>query len=208
MAVIAGLMPWAEGVSPGPGGFEPVFFSGTGGAGDGVVIVLTALGAGFLTVHRSPATSRVRTIRLLPAILVTLAAFSWVNGFRAAGLEVEAWVRRGGHGGMAPGLWLAALGIGLMAIGTARLLPAVIRWRAAHGDPSDLVEVTAGGVARVAAAVLGTILGGALGVSLTVGLTPIPLIGLIALGAVFGGLGGLYAGALAGLCGGPSAPPR
>ena len=65
-------------------GFEQVFFSGLGGAGDGVVLILTSLGAGLLTVHRTPATTRVRSLRLLPAVFVALAAFTWINGYRAS----------------------------------------------------------------------------------------------------------------------------
>ena len=50
------------------------------GAGDGVVLLVVAAGVGFLTLHRTPATSRVRIVRALPAVLVLLAAASWVNG--------------------------------------------------------------------------------------------------------------------------------
>ena len=95
MAMVAGFMPWAEGQAPAHNGFEPVFFSGLGGSGDGVVLLLTSLGAGLLTVHRTPATSRVRTVRLLPAILIALAALTWINGYRASLLEIAAWERRG-----------------------------------------------------------------------------------------------------------------
>ena len=40
IAMAAGLLPWAEGVAPALRGFEPVFFSGLGGAGDGVMLIL------------------------------------------------------------------------------------------------------------------------------------------------------------------------
>ncbi len=169
IAVVASVMPWAEGITRGHAGFEPVFFSGTGGAGDGVVLLLVSAAAGLLTVHRTPATSRVRSIRLAPAILVVLAVCSWLNGYRAVGLEVAAWIRNGGSGGPAPGLWLAALGIVLMAAGTAWLLPPVIRWQSASGDPSDLIEVSRGGVARVIAGIAGTFVGAAVGMALTAG---------------------------------------
>ena len=81
MAIIAAFMPWAEGQAPAHSGFEPVFFSGLGGAGDGFVLLLTSLGAGLLTLHRTPATSRVRTVRVLPAVFVALAALTWINGY-------------------------------------------------------------------------------------------------------------------------------
>jgi hypothetical protein len=208
LALVAGLMPWAEGRAPDLGGYEPVFFSGTGGAGDGVVLLVVAAGVGFLTLHRTPATSRVRIVRALPVVLVLLAAASWVNGYRAAGLEVDAWVRRGGSGGLSIGLWLAALGIVLMAVGTVVLLPEVVRWQTAPGDPYDEMHVTLGGVARVVGGIAGTLIGCAIGIGFTLGLTATPLIGLIALGAVFGGLAGAYGGAwLAGAAADRVRPP-
>jgi hypothetical protein len=200
LTIVAGLMPWAEGRSPGLTGFEPVFFSGTGGAGDGVALLLIAAGAGFLTLHRTPATSRVRVLRALPIVLVVFAAASWLNGYRAAGNEIDAWVRRGGSGSLAIGLWLAAIGIVLMAVGTITLLPDVVRWQTAADDPSEAMRVTVAGVARVVGGIAGTFVGGAAGISLAVGMTATPLMGLVALGAVFGGFAGAYGGIwLAGL---------
>ena len=67
--VLAALMPWAEGIAPGRTGLEPVFFSGIDGAGDGVMLILLAGATGLLTLHRAPATSRVRTVRLAGTLL-------------------------------------------------------------------------------------------------------------------------------------------
>jgi hypothetical protein len=198
MTIVAGFMPWAEGQAPAHSGFEPVFFSGLGGAGDGVVLLLTSLGAGLLTLHRTPATSRVRTVRLLPSILVALAALTWINGYRAALLEIAAWERRGGTGGIAPGMWIAAAGIGLMAVGTVVLLPEVIRWRREAGDPSDVVTVGVRDVAEVVGGIAGVLLGGWAGVVGAIALLGPTLVGSIALGVIFGGLLGAYAGAWAG----------
>jgi hypothetical protein len=194
LAIVAGLMPWAEGRAPGNTGFEPVFFSGTGGAGDGVVLLLVAGGVAFLTLHRTPATSRVRLLRALPIVLVVFAAASWLSGYRAAGNEIDAWVRRGGSGTLSVGLWLAAAGIVLMAVGTIALLPDVVRWHTAADDPSEAMHVTVAGVARVVGGIAGTFVGGAVGISLAVGTTATPLMGLVALGAVFGGFAGAYGG--------------
>ena len=198
MAIVAGFMPWAEGQAPAHNGFEPVFFSGLGGSGDGVVLLLTSLGAGLLTVHRTPATSRVRTVRLLPAILIALAALTWVNGYRASLLEIAAWERRGGTGQIAPGLWIALAGIVLMAAGTAVLLPEVIRWRRESGDPSDVVTVGLRDVAEVGGGIAGVLLGGWAGVVGSIALLGPTIVGSIALGAIFGGLLGAYAGSWAG----------
>ena len=194
IAMVTGLVPWAEGVAPAHRGFEPVFFSGLGGAGDGVMLILVAFGAGALTLHRTPATSRVRTVRLMPAILVFLAAMTWLSGHRAALTEIGAWEVRGGTGQLAPGLWLAGLGILMMAAGTLWLLPEVLRWRRRSDDPADLVAVGPRLVAEVVAGVAGTLLGGVAGIALALSLTGPTLVGTIALGAVFGGLAGAYAG--------------
>ncbi len=193
-AVVAGLMPWAEGAAPGQLGVEPVFFSGLAGAGDGLMLILVSLGAGVLTLHRTAATSRIRTVRIAPAMLVLLAAATWVNGQRAALEEIGAWERRGGSGGIAPGLWMAGAGILLMAAGTAWLLPPVLRWRHRAEDPADLVTVTRRQVAEVMAGIAGTLLGGTAGVGLALELTGPTVVGTIALGAVFGGVIGAYVG--------------
>ena len=147
LAIVASVLPWAAGRAPGIGGFEDVFLLGTAGAGDGVVLLLLAAAVGVLTLHRTPAETRVRLLRALPAVLVVLAVFAWLNGWRAADDEVEAWVRRGGSGGVSIGVWLGAAGIALMAIGTIALMPGVIRWKTEADDPSDLMKVSAGGVA-------------------------------------------------------------
>jgi hypothetical protein len=197
LTVVAGFMPWAEGIAPAHSGMEPVFFSGLGGAGDGLVLILTSAGAGLLTVHRTPATSRVRTVRLLPAILLALAAITWLNGYRAAVAEIAAWERRGGTGSIAPGLWLALAGIALMAAGTAVLLPEVIRWRRQAGDPVDTMKVGRRELAEVAGGIVGVVLGGWAGVVGGIALTGPTLVGTIALGAIFGGLAGAYFGSWA-----------
>jgi hypothetical protein len=197
VTILAGLMPWAEGTVPGRGGFEPIFFSGLGGAGDGVVLILLAGATAFLVLHQTPATSRVRLVHAIPYLLVLLAASSVANGYRAAQLEIVAWENRGGQGSISFGLYLAALGVAIMALGLAALLPALIRWRRASDDPADLMTVSRRGVAELVGGLVGLFVGGALGIQLAVSLTSIPVIGLIALGAVFGALLGAYAGSWA-----------
>jgi hypothetical protein len=194
VAVVASLLPWAQGVAPGVYGTGPVTFSGLGGAGDGFTLIVLATGAGLLTMHEAPATSRVRTVRLLPALLLVLAAATWINGYRGAQAAVEGWQRSGGIVGLAPGLWLAAAGIALMAAGTLPLLPPLIRWQPAEGDPSGLLTFSPTEVVATVAGILGVIVGGAAGVAVAVSLTSVPVIGLIELGAVFGGMLGAYGG--------------
>ena len=66
---------------------------------------------------------------------------------------------------------------------------------------SDERLTTTGGIA-------GTLIGCAIGIGFTLGLTATPLIGLIALGAVFGGFAGAYGGAwLAGAAADRVRPP-
>ncbi|HEX5829287.1 MAG TPA: hypothetical protein VFY23_17295 [Candidatus Limnocylindrales bacterium] len=194
ITAVAGLMPWATGTIPGRGGFEPIFFSGLGGAGDGVMLILLALGTAFLVLHHTPATSRVRLVHVFPYLLVLLAALTVLNGYRAVQLEIAAWERRGGSGEVAPGLWLAAAGVVVMAAGLAALLPHVLRWTREATDPADLMTISRRGVAEVLAGLAGILAGGALGIALAESLTPVPVIGLIALGCVFGALLGAYAG--------------
>jgi hypothetical protein len=159
------------------------------------VLILLSAGAGFLTLHHTPATSRVRTIRLAPAILVALAAVTWIGARRAALDAIAAWERRGGSGNLAPGLWLAAFGIVLMAVGSAWLLPSVLRWRTVPGDPTDVVAVRPRDVAVALGGLGGTVVGAAIGISLGLGMTGSQLLGVLAFGAVFGGLFGAYGGA-------------
>jgi hypothetical protein len=194
IGVIAGFMPWAEGTAPGFRGFEPVFFSGLGGSGDGVVLILVSAATGLLTLHHTPATSRIRSVRAAPAVLVVLAVFTWMNGHRAALEEIAAWERRGGSGQIALGLYLAAAGIALQAAGTLWLLPEVIRWRRQSDDPSDLMEVGPRQVAEVVLGIVGVVIGGAMGIVVAEAITGPMLVGAIALGAVFGGLLGAYGG--------------
>jgi hypothetical protein len=194
VTMIAGLMPWAEGTVPGRAGFEPITFSGLGGAGDGVMLILFAGGIAFLVLHRTPASSRVRLVHLIPYVLLVLAAASLLTGYRAATQAIVAWENRGGQGSIALGLYLAGVGIVVMGVGLGALLPGLIRWRRASDDPADLMAVSGRGIAETIAGLAGIIVGGALGIQLAVSMTPVPLIGLIALGAVFGGLLGAYGG--------------
>jgi hypothetical protein len=195
MGVLAGLMPWAEGTAPGRSGFEPVAFSGLDGAGDGVMLMLLAGAIGFLSLHRTPAGSRVRSVRLAPTVLVGLAGATWLTGHRAALAAIDAWGRRGGHGDISLGLWLAAAGILAMAAGSAWLLPPVLRWKAAADDPGDLVTIHRRDLMEGVGGVIGTFLGAIAGISGAVAVTGPTIIGMIALGATFGGLLGAYAGA-------------
>lgn len=197
-AAIAGLMPWAEGTVPGHAGFEPAFFSGLGGAGDGVLLLLLVGGTAFLVLHHTPATSRVRLVHVVPYLLVLLAAITVANGHRAAVEEIAAWGRRGGSGRIAPGMWLAVAGVVVMAAGLLALAPGVVRWRRSSEDPSDLMRVSGRAVAELVVAAAGLLAGGAAGIEVALSMTPVPLIGLIFLGAVFGGLFGAYAGAWVG----------
>jgi hypothetical protein len=194
MTAVAGLMPWAEGTVPGRTGFEPAFYSGLGGAGDGIMLILLAGGTAFFTLHETPASSRVRLVHLVPYLLTLFAAFTVINGYRSALLEIAAWERKGGSGAIAPGLLIAAAGVAVMAIGLAALLPGILRWTRQSDDPADLMAVSRRGVAEAVAGLAGILLGGAVGIAFASSLTAVPVIGLISLGAVFGGLLGAYAG--------------
>jgi hypothetical protein len=192
--VATGLMPWAEGIAPSRGGMEPAFFSGLGGSGDGVVLIFLSTAIGIVTLHRTPATSRVRSLRFAPSLLVVLAALTWLNGYRASLAEIENWVLRGGSGHIATGLWAAGVAIALMAAGTLWLLPPVIRWERRTDDPADLVRIGPEHVAEAVLGIGGAVTGGGLGISAAIAVTGPSLVGAIAIGAIFGGLLGAYAG--------------
>ena len=194
MTGIAGLMPWAEGTVPGRTGFEPAFYSGLGGAGDGIMLIMLAGGTAFFTLHETPAMSRVRLVHLIPYLLTLFAAFTVINGYRSANLEIAAWERKGGSGAIAPGLWIAAAGVAVMAVGLAALLPGILRWTRHSDDPADLMTVSRRGVAEAIAGFVGILVGGAVGIVFASSLTAVPVIGLISLAAVFGGLLGAYGG--------------
>lgn len=195
VAAVAGLMPWAVGRVPGRGGWEEAFFSGLGGAGDGIVLVLLSIGIAFIVLHQTPATSRVRLVHLGAYVLLVFAGLTVLNGFRGAQEAIAGWERRGGSGEIALGLWLAVAGVGLMALGLALLLPVILRWTRHSDDPADLMTVSRRGAAEVAAGAVGILAGGALGIGFTNGMTATPVIGLIALGCILGALLGAYAGA-------------
>jgi hypothetical protein len=195
MAVVGGFMPWAEGIAPGFTGIERVFFSGLAGAGDGLVIVIVGVSTALLTLHRAPALSRVRTVRAAPAVLVVVAALTWVNGYRAAQDAIEVWHRRGGQGDVALGLWLVGGGVLLMAVGTLPLLPSVLRWKRAEDDPGDLVTIRLRDVLIVAGSLAGVVVGAAAGILGGLALTGPRLVGTLAFGAMFGGMLGAYGGA-------------
>jgi hypothetical protein len=133
-------------------------------------------------------------VHVIPYVLLVLAAASLLTGYRAATQAIVAWENRGGQGSIALGLYLAGVGIVVMGVGLGALLPGLIRWRRASDDPADLMAVSGRGIAETIAGLAGIIVGGALGIQLAVSMTPVPLIGLIALGAVFGGLLGAYGG--------------
>ena len=120
-----------------------------------------------------------------------------MNAYRAAVAEIAAWERRGGSGSPAPGLWLAGLGIGLMAVGTLWLLPQVIRWQRRSDDPSDVVTFGWRVAAEAAGGIAGALVGAAAGIAVALGITGPVIIGMIALGAVFGAMAGAYAGSWA-----------
>ena len=194
MTGVAGLMPWAEGMIPGRTGFEPAFYSGLGGAGDGILLILLAGGTAFFTLHETPALSRVRLVHLIPYLLTLFAAFTVISGYRAANLEIAAWERKGGSGAIAPGLWIAAVGVAVMAIGLAALLPGILRWTRHSDDPADLMAVSRRGLAEAVAGFVGILVGGAVGIAFAASVSAVPIMGLISLGAIFGGLLGAYAG--------------
>ena len=109
----------------------------------------------------------------IPYVLLVLAVASLLTGYRAAILAIVAWENRGGKGSISLGFDLAAIGIVVMGVGLAALLPGLIRWRRASDDPADLMTVSKRGVAEAIAGLAGIFVGGALGIQLAVSMTPV-----------------------------------
>lgn len=188
------MLPWASGIVPSRTGRGPIDFLGSEGAADGLLLGLLAAGIAALTLHPAPAGSRIRTVRVLPLVLLVLAVASLENGRRGALAAVAAWTVRGGEGGLGIGFWLAAAGTALLAAGLARLVPAAVAPLGTPGDPADAVVVRPAEVAAALAGVAGAVLGCAAGIAAGLRLAG-ALPGLLAFLAILGGFLGAWAAA-------------
>ena len=123
---IAGLMPWAEGTVPGRGRVRAHHLLGPRRRRRRrrrSSCSQEASRSSSCTARRPrrgcDSCTRSRTCCSL------LAAASLLTGYRAATQAIVAWENRGGQGSIALGLYLAAIGVVVMGVGLAALLPAI-----------------------------------------------------------------------------------
>jgi hypothetical protein len=189
LVIVGSLLSWADGQLPGR---IAVDFSPTTSP-DGVILPILAAGAIALGLNEGVAESRTRTLQAALAVLGVLAVLIWISALGSANREIVDWQRQHGTGTIGPGIWLAAVGVVLLAVcGTILSLQA---WRTngAAGDPSD-VTVTRRSVARAATEVAGGVVGLVGGIVLGLVIAGPPGLAVMALGSILGGAAGLAAG--------------
>jgi hypothetical protein len=135
LAIIGTLMPWATGVDHAG---ASVSFSPFTDADGGLVVVL-AIAASVLVLSRSVAESRTRTLHASTIVVGVVAVLNWSSAVRAGAPafvdgDQVLWVRQ-----PEPGLFIAGIGVALLAIGGSRI--GVVSWRdnGTLSDPLDVV---------------------------------------------------------------------
>jgi hypothetical protein len=189
LAVAGSFMSWADGHLPGgiPVDFSPMT------SPDGVILPILAASAIGLVLSEGVAESRTRTLQAALAGLGMLAVLIWISALGSANREIADWERQHGSGAIGVGIWLAAIGVALLA--TAGALLSVRAWRAngIAADPTDVV-VTRRSIVRAAIEVTGGVVGLVAGIVLGLVLAGPPGLAIMAFGSMLGGAAGLAAG--------------
>ena len=184
VTIIGTITPWATGVD---GGGNPVAFIPLTDTA-GVIFVIVSIIAPILVLSENVAESRTRTLQASTAVVGTLAVLNWLGAMRLGipglvGTSGEYWINE--H---EAGVFIAAIGVALMAIGGFAIAVNAWRHNGTLQDPTDVVVTRR--------SMIGGLLQAALGVGGFV-------VGLYAALAAFGGkailvmtLGGLGAGAV------------
>jgi hypothetical protein len=189
LAVVGSFVSWADGHLP---GVVAVDFSPMTSP-DGVILPILAASAIGLVLSEGVAESRTRTLQAALAVLGVLAVLIWISALGSANREIAEWERQHGSGAIGAGIWLAAIGVALLA--TAGTLLSLRAWRA-NGvavDPTDVV-VTRRSVVRAAIEVAGGVVGLVAGIVLGLVLAGPPGLAIMAFGSMLGGAAGLAAG--------------
>ena len=189
LAVVGSFVSWADGRLPGG---VAVDFSPTTSP-DGVILPILAASAIGLVLSEGVAESRTRTLQAALAVLGMVAVLIWISALGSANREIAEWERQHGTGAIGAGIWLAAIGVALLA--TAGTLLSVRAWRAngVLGDPTDVV-VTRRAVARASIEVVGGVVGLVGGIVLGLVIAGPPGLAVMAFGSMLGGAAGLAAG--------------
>lgn len=189
LAVVGSFISWADGELPGGAAvdFSPMT------SPDGVILPILAASAIGLVLSEGVAESRTRTLQAALAVLGVVAVLIWISALGSANREIAEWERQHGTGAIGAGIWLAAMGVALLA--TAGSLLSIRAWRAngVLGDPSDVV-VTRRSVARASIEVVGGVVGLVGGIVLGLVIAGPPGLAIMALGSMLGGAAGLAAG--------------
>lgn len=189
LAVVGSFVSWADGQLPGriAVDFSPMTTP------DGVILPILAAGAIGLVLSEGAAESRTRTLQAALAVLGAIAVLIWISALGSANRQIAEWERQHGTGAIGAGIWLAAIGVALLA--TAGTLLSVRAWRAngVLGDPSDVV-VTRRSVARASIEVVGGVVGLVGGIVIGLVIAGPPGLAIMAFGSMLGGAAGLAAG--------------
>jgi hypothetical protein len=188
-AIVGSFISWADGQVPGVG---PVTFNPMTTA-DGVLLPIVAALAAWIGVTESAAESRTRTIQASLAVLGVVAVLVWISALGSADRQVASWGRQTGHGSIGPGIWLAGVGVAVLAISGTIL--SVRAWRAngVVADPADLV-LTRRHVVRALIEVAGGVGGLVGGMVLVLSQVGALALAPMAFAAVFGAAIGMTAG--------------
>lgn len=189
LTIVGSFVSWADGQLPGGGSVE--FSAMT--SPDGVILPIVAAGAIGLALSDGVVASRTRTLQVALAILGGVAMLVWISAFGGANLQIADWQRQLGTGQIGPGIWLAAVGVAILAVSGTILSIRAWRTNGAAGDPSGVV-ITRASVIRATLEVTGGVVGFVGG--LIVGLAAAGPYGLalMAFGSTIGGAAGLAVG--------------
>ena len=118
LIVVGSLLSWASGVDS---MHSAVSFRATEGQGDGVWLFAFGVALIVLTLSRSAAESRSRTVQLAPMLMAVCAALIWITADRSSREMVDMWIRAGGTGSQTVVVTMVAAAILLATAGTVWL---------------------------------------------------------------------------------------
>ena len=182
LTIVGSFISWADGLLPGriAVDFSPMT------SPDGVILPILAAAAIGLALSEGVAASRTRSLQVALAVVGVIAELIWLSALGSANREIADWVRQHGTGQIGVGIWLAAIGVALLAVSGTVLSARAWRSNGAASDPSDTV-ITAPAVARASIEVVGGVLGLAGGIVLGLALSGPSGLAVMAFGSLFGG---------------------
>jgi hypothetical protein len=120
---------WAVGYRPGDGAVE---YNGASNAGDGTILLLFAALQGLVSLRRQLVASDNPILRWAPVALAVAMVSELTISLQQIELEIDDWVRAGGHGERTTALLVLCIGVGAVVVGT---VVATIRNRPWRGRP-------------------------------------------------------------------------